>query len=136
MGSAPWVLINQTHVLGLEIGEGHSLLVEVDPLGSRGETAHEGEIAAVATHDLDHEAAIGGHRALFDLVHRLDDGVQGGVGADAEFGTREIVVDGRRQADSPRPVCPLCHGHPRIAARFHSQTAEFRRRQTFFVLTT
>ena len=83
----------------LEVGNGHPLLVEIDPLGATREACHQGEVSAVPAHDFNHKTTPRGNRRLFDLVDRLDDGVEGGVRADREFRTREVIVDGRRHAD-------------------------------------
>ena len=62
-------------------------------------SAHHGEEAAVAAHDLDDEktaCAVGG---IFDLVNRLHDGVQRGIASDGVFHAGHVVVDRCGDAD-------------------------------------
>ena len=56
---------------------------DVDPLRAGGDPAHQRQVAAPVAHHFHHKAAPGGHGGLLDLVHRFDDAVEGGVGADA-----------------------------------------------------
>ena len=83
----------------LEVGDGYPLLIEIDSLGAAREPSHQGEVAAVATHHLDHEATPRRYRRLLDLVDRFDDRVERSIGADRELRPREVVVDRRRHAD-------------------------------------
>jgi hypothetical protein len=75
------------------------LLGDEDPVGAAGDGAHEGEVAAVAAHYLDHKGALvaGGGRA--DRVEGLGDPVEGRVGADGHVGAAEVVVDRADHAD-------------------------------------
>ena len=86
------------HVV-LQIFQGDAFFVEIDPLGAGRQPAHQRQVAAVAAHHFDHEAAPLGDRRLFDLVDRFDDVVQGSVCADAQLGAGQVVVDRGRQAD-------------------------------------
>ena len=79
------------------------------------------EVAAPPPHHLDDVAALFGDGGLLDLVHDRHDVVEGGVGADAQLGAREVVVDGRRQADDRdvegREVRPLLEQPVRARVR-------------------
>ena len=79
--------------------QGDAFLVQVHPDGAAGQPAHQREIAAVAAHRLDHEAAPGRGAGLPDPVDGIDDQIERAVRADREVGVRHVVVDGRRQAD-------------------------------------
>ena len=81
------------------MGQCEAVLVEVDALGAGGDTAHEGEVSALAAHRLGHEAAVGGGRRLLDRVQRTHGVVQGGVRSDAQLAARQVVVDRGGHAD-------------------------------------
>ena len=79
--------------------EGDALLVQVHPDRAAGEPAQQGQVAAVAAHGLDHEAAPGRGAGLPDPVDGVDDQVERAVRADRQLGVGHVVVDGGRQAD-------------------------------------
>ena len=83
----------------LQFLQGDLGLRDISFLGAGGQAAQQGEVAAVAPHDLDHETAPGSDGGLFDLIHVVDNAVQGCIGADAQVGTRQVVVDRGRQAN-------------------------------------
>src|SRR3972149_3673958 len=59
--------------------------------------------AAVPPHRLDDEGSLVGFGGVADVVDRLDDGVQGGVGADAHVGAAQVVVDRGGDAHDGNP---------------------------------
>ena len=79
--------------------ERDAFFVKIYAFGAGREAAHQRQIAAVAAHDLDHEAAARRDRRVLDLVDHLDDAVERGVGADAQLGAGQVVADRGRQAD-------------------------------------
>ena len=69
-----------------------------DPVGPGGDGAHQGQVAAVAAHDLDHEGALVAGGGAGDGVDGLGDAVQGGIRADGHIRPEHVVVD---RADQP-----------------------------------
>ena len=69
-----------------------------DPVGARSQAAHQGQVAAVAAHDLDHKGTLVACRRAGDSVDGLGDAVQGRVRADGHIGAKHVVVDGAHQA--------------------------------------
>ncbi len=63
------------------------------PVRAGGHGRHERQIAAVATHDLDDEAALVAGGGAGDGVGGVDDAMQGGVGSSGDVGAKHIVVD-------------------------------------------
>ena len=64
-----------------------------DPVGVAGQAGRQRQVAAVATHHLHDEATLVAQRRGRDGVHRLDDTMQRGVGADGHVRAAEVVVD-------------------------------------------
>ena len=85
--------------------------MHVDAFRAGGNGTHQREVSTVAAHHLDNEATVEGHGGLLDLVHDFDNAVEGRVGADAQLGARQIVVDAgwnTKQRDvEGREVVPL-----------------------------
>ncbi|MNS63950.1 hypothetical protein D3C72_970600 [compost metagenome] len=69
-------------------------------LGATGNGGRHGQIATVAAHDLDHRDAVVGAAGVAQTVDGVDHHVQGGVKADGEVGTGDVVVYGARQTDA------------------------------------
>jgi hypothetical protein len=72
---------------------------EEDPVGAGGQPAHQRQVAGVAAHHLDDEAALVAGRSRGDGIHRLHDAVQRSVRADGHVGAEHVVVDGADQPD-------------------------------------
>ena len=86
-----------------EILEADPQFGEVGFFGSRCQRPHKGQKTALTSHDLDDESSAGGAGRVSDFVEGIHDVVEGGVGADAEFRSRQIVVDGCRNQDHGNP---------------------------------
>ncbi len=78
----------------LQVLQRDALLVQVDPLGTAGQPAHQREVAADAAHHLDDEAAPW-TRVPDCLIRSIEStiSVQRGVGADAQLRAGHVVVD-------------------------------------------
>ena len=74
------------------------VLRDQDVVAAAGDRRHQGQVAAVAAHHLDHEAALVAGRGAGQRVDRLDDAVQRGIGADGGVGADQVVVDRADQA--------------------------------------
>ena len=70
-----------------------------DVVGAARDGRHEGQVAAVASHDLDDECPLVRGSGAGELVDRVQDAVQGGVRADRHVGADHVVVDRADQAD-------------------------------------
>lgn len=69
-----------------------------DIVRTAGDRAHQGQIATVAAHHLDHECTlVAGGRAA-NGVNGLDDPVQRCIGADGHVGANHVVIDRADQA--------------------------------------
>jgi hypothetical protein len=68
-------------------------------VGAGCQAAHQGEVAAVASHHLDDERALVAGGRTLQRVDGLGDPVQGGVGADRHVGAEHVVVDRPDEAD-------------------------------------
>ena len=77
----------------------HGVLRGEHVVGAAGDRPHEGQVPAVATHDLDDEGALVGRGRRGELVDGVDDAVQGRVGADRHVRADQVVVDGADEAD-------------------------------------
>ena len=62
-------------------------------LGARGNGAHESQVAVIASHYFDNEAAIVGCGGGFDHIDQVNNGVQAGVDPNRHLGSREVVID-------------------------------------------
>ncbi len=91
---------------GLPQGRAHGVLPahlgrmlrDQDVVAAAGDRRHQGQVAAVASHHLDHEAALMAGRGAGQRVDRLDDAMQRGIGADRRVGADQVVVDRADQA--------------------------------------
>ena len=79
-------------VTGRVLGDEHEV-------GARRQTPHQRQIATAPAHHLDDERALMARRRALDRVDRLDDAMQGRVGADRHVGAEHVVVDRADQAD-------------------------------------
>ena len=61
--------------------------------------SHQREVAALPSHHLHDECALVTGRGAAQGIHRLDDPVQGSVGADRHVGARHVVIDGSDQTN-------------------------------------
>ena len=88
-------------------------------LRTRGDGAHQGKVALIPAHHLDDEAAVVGGGGGLDHVDQVDDGVQAGVRADAEFGVGDVVVDGTGQSQDAEtmPGKGGCTGEGAVSAK-------------------
>ena len=91
--------IDQAFHVFLQIFQGDTLFVDIHPLGAGRQPAHQSQVAARPAHHLDNEDAALSDSRIFDLIHRFDDIIQGGIGADAQLGAGQVVIDRGRQAD-------------------------------------
>ena len=84
------------HVLLPVLARGE--LGDQDVVTAPGHGRHEGQVAAVAAHDLHDEGALVGGGRRGDVVDGLQDAVEGRVGADGHVGAHQVVVDAAHQA--------------------------------------
>ena len=77
--------------LGLHLGD-------YGGLGTRGDSAVQGQITCRVAHDLDEEEAFVAGSRVAQLVDGVDDGIQGRVVTDGLVGAVQIVVDGARKS--------------------------------------
>ena len=82
-----------------QVVECNALFREIDAFGAGSKAAHERQVAAVMSHDLDHVAALRGHSRFLNFIHICDDGIEGGICADGNLGAGQVVVDRRWDAD-------------------------------------
>ena len=68
-------------------------------VGTACDSRHEGQVTAVATHDLDDERALVRGRRTGQLVDGVQDAMQRSVGADRHVRAHEVVVDRADEAD-------------------------------------
>ena len=68
-------------------------------VGAARDSRHEGQVTAVATHDLDDEGALVRGRRAGQLVDGVQDAMQRGVRADRHVGAHQVVVDRADEAD-------------------------------------
>jgi len=87
----------------------HLLFGDKDPVRAAGDRAHERKVAAAPAHHLDHERTLVRAGRGFELIDRLDDGVQGCVCTDRHVCAILVVVDGTGQPHDAqwRGVCGL-----------------------------
>lgn len=69
------------------------------PIGSGGDGAHEGKIAAVTAHDFDNEGALMAGGGAADGVDGFGDAVEGGVGSYGHVGSSHVIVDRADKSD-------------------------------------
>ena len=69
------------------------------PVGACRHGAHQCQVAAIATHHLDHEGALVTRRGAVDRVDGLGDAMQGRVGADGHVRSEHVVVDRTNHPD-------------------------------------
>ena len=91
--------LQQIAHLGFPVVHARRMFREEGIVCAAGQRAHQGQVAAVAAHHLDDEAALMADRGAADLIERGRDAVQRGVRADGHVGAVEIVVDGANQPD-------------------------------------
>ena len=68
-------------------------------VGATGDRRHEGQVTAVATHDLDDERALVRGRRTGQLVDGVQDAMQRSVSADRHVRAHEVVVDRADETD-------------------------------------
>ena len=85
------------HLLCPVVGRG--LLRNHQPVGRGGQGGHQREVAAMPSHHLNDERALVAGRGAAQGIHRLDDPMQGGIGADRHVGARHVVIDGSDQTN-------------------------------------
>ena len=68
-------------------------------VGAAGDRRHEGQVTAVATHDLDDEGALVRGRRTGQLVDGIQDAMQRSVGADRHVRAHEVVIDRADETD-------------------------------------
>ena len=68
-------------------------------VGAARNSRHEGQVAAVAAHDLDDEGALVRGRRAGQLVDGIQDAVQRGVRADRHIRAHHVVIDRADEAD-------------------------------------
>ena len=79
------------------------LLIAVIPLrkqnilGAVGDTAPQGDVSGVASHNLDDTAALMGGRSITYLINRLHRRIYSSIKADGIIGAGNIQVDGSRK---------------------------------------
>ena len=75
-------------------------LGDKDPIGAAGDCPHQGEIATVAAHHLDHKGALVARSGRGDRVDRLGDAVQCRIGTNRHIGTGKIVINRANQTNN------------------------------------
>src|SRR5690606_1895304 len=70
-----------------------------DELRAAENAAHRRQIATVAPHDFEQEAALVAAGGVAQLVDRVEDGVERGIDADAHVRAPDVVVDAAGDAD-------------------------------------
>src|SRR5215212_158068 len=89
----------------LQLTEGDSIFRQIEVLCAGRECAHQSKITAPVSHYFNHKTASCGNRRLLDLVHGINNIIQCRIRSDTEFRTRQIVVNGSRQADDGNVKC-------------------------------
>ena len=104
------------------------ILRDEDIVTPAGDGAHQGEVAAVASHHLDDEAPLVACRCAGQGVDGIDDAVQCGVSPDGHVGADQVVVDRADQAGEHERWVGVGHGLLELAGRhqFGQQLAPFR----------